>query len=266
MTNKEYREAEGISRSDLFKISKSPQHFKYEKENPSEQSKALLFGIALHSYVLEQDKFEEEYAVIPKVDRRKKEGKEIYAQFLAENEGKFFIENDDMEVIKQMAESINSVPIAKKLLEGKHEQSFFWTDEMTEEKCKCRPDILTEIGDVMVIADLKTCENARTDVFMRDAIKYGYDLQAYMYSNGVEKNIGKKCCFVFIAVEKKPPYAVNVLEADKYMILKGQDLFRELLGTYHYCKESNNWYGYNGMNGDVNNLTLPAWLLKEYEK
>lgn len=47
MTNQEYRKAEGVSRSDLFKMSKSPQHFKYEMENPSEQSKALLFGIAL---------------------------------------------------------------------------------------------------------------------------------------------------------------------------------------------------------------------------
>lgn len=266
MTNKEYREAEGISRSDLFKISKSPQHFKYEQENPSEQSKALLFGIALHSYVLEQNKFEEEYAVIPKVDRRKKEGKEIYAQFLAENEGKFFVENDDMEVIKQMAESINSVPIAKKLLEGKHEQSFFWTDDMTGEKCKCRPDILTEIGDTIIIADVKTCESAKTDTFMKKAVEYGYDLQAYMYCEGVRKSINKKCSFVFIAVEKKPPYAVNILQADEYMMLRGQDLFREYLGTYHYCKENNNWYSYNGANGDINNLSLPAWIRKDYEK
>lgn len=30
MTNKEYRQAEGISRSELFKIKRSPLHFKYE--------------------------------------------------------------------------------------------------------------------------------------------------------------------------------------------------------------------------------------------
>lgn len=89
MTNKEYREAEGISRSDLFKISRSPKHFKYEQENPAEQSKALLFGIALHSYVLEPEKFKEEYAIIPNCDKRTKAGKETYRQFLAENEGKF---------------------------------------------------------------------------------------------------------------------------------------------------------------------------------
>ncbi len=266
MTNQEYRQAVGISRSDLFKFARSPQHFKYEQENPSEQSKALLFGIALHSYILEPDKFENEYAIIPSCDKRTKAGKETYRQFLADNEGKFFIDQDDMDVIKQMADSVNGIPIARKLLEGKHEQSFFWTDDMTGEKCKCRPDILTEIGETTIIADLKTCESAQTDVFMRKAVEYGYDLQAYMYCEGVSKNINKKCCFVFIAIEKKPPYAVNILQADEYMMLRGQDLFREYLGTYHYCKESGNWFGYNGMTGDINNLTLPAWIRKDYEK
>lgn len=266
MTNKEYREAEGISRSDLFKISRSPKHFKYEQENPAEQSKALLFGIALHSYVLEPEKFKEEYAIIPNCDKRTKAGKETYRQFLSENEGKFFVEQDDMDAIMQMADSINEIPIARKLLEGKHEQSFFWTDKMTGEKCKCRPDIMTEIGGTTIIADLKTCESARTDMFMKKAVEYGYDLQAYMYCEGVSKNINKKCCFVFIAIEKKPPYAVNILQADEYMMLRGQDLFREYLGTYHYCRENNNWYGYNGINGDINSLSLPAWIRKDYEK
>lgn len=266
MSNKEYREAEGISRSDLFKISRSPLHFRHEMDNPSEQSKALLFGIALHAYILEPKEFEKEFAVIPQCDRRTKEGKEIYRQFISENEGKHFVSQDDMSVIEQMAKSVNSILIAKKLLSGKHEQSFFWKDELTGEMCKCRPDILTEINDTVIIADLKTCENAQTEVFMRDAIKYGYDLQSAMYCEGVEKNIGKKCCFVFIAIEKKEPYAVNILQADKYMMLRGKDLFREYLGIYHYCKENDNWYGYNGINGDINNLSLPAWLLKDYEK
>ena len=32
---------------------------------------------------------------------------------------------------------------------------------MTGEKCKCRPDILTEIGDTIIIADVKTCEKCK---------------------------------------------------------------------------------------------------------
>ena len=265
MTNKEYREAEGVSRSDLFKIARSPLHFKFAMDNPPEQSKALLFGIALHSYILEQEAFNEEYAVIPQCDRRTKEGKNTYANFIAENEGKFFVTTDDMEMITAMSKSINNVPIARKLLEGLHEQSFFWTDELTGEKCKCRPDILMEIGGMTIIADIKTCESAETETFMRKAIDYGYDLQAAMYCEGVKQSTGKECSFVFIAVEKSEPYAVNVMQADKLMMLRGTDKFREYIGTYHYCKANDDWFGYNGINGDINNLTLPAWLRKDYE-
>ena len=39
----------------------------------------------------------------------------------------------------------------------------------------------------------------------------------------------------------------------KYYIDKltneGYDIYRELLGTYHYCKENGNWYGYEGITG-----------------
>lgn len=265
MTNKEYREHEGISRSDLFKISKSPMHFKYEMDNPPEQSNALKFGIALHAYVLERETFENEFAVVPKCDRRTKEGKQVYSDFIANSEGKILVDSEDMEKIIAMADSIDKSPFAKILLRGAKEQSFFWTDELTGEKCKCRPDILTEISDTTIIADVKSCENAQTDVFMRKAIEYGYDMQAAMYCEGVEANIKKKCLFVFIAVEKTAPYAVNILQADKYVMLRGMDKFREYLGIYHDCKEKGNWYGYNGFSGEINNMSLPAWILKDYE-
>ena len=38
ISNKEYREREGISKSQLFTISKTPFHFKYELENKKERN------------------------------------------------------------------------------------------------------------------------------------------------------------------------------------------------------------------------------------
>ena len=100
---------------------------------------------------------------------------------------------------------------------------------------------------------------------MRSAINYGYDFQAAMYSEGVEKNIGQKPLFVFIAVEKEPPYAVNILQADDLLLRRGGDLFREYIGIYHDCKQTDNWYGYLGKFNQINTLALPAWLAKEVE-
>ena len=71
--------------------------------------------------------------------------------------------------------------------------------------------------------------------------------------------------FVFIAVEKDPPYAVNILQADELLIRRGYNLYRSLMDTYHECKMSGNWYGYLGKNNQINTLALPSWLAREVE-
>lgn len=265
MTNKEYRKADGISRSDLFKIKRSPLHFKYEMENPPEPTPALIFGQALHKYILEPEGFWNEFAVAPAVDRRTKDGKAAWSEFIELSDGKTVISLDDFESMQDMSHMVNLNKYARLLLSGKHEQSFFWTDDMTGEKCKCRPDAMYETDEIGIIVDLKSCESAETESFMRDVVKFGYDMQAAMYRKGVEINTGKKWGFVFIAVEKKPPYAVNILQADDLIFTRGNDLFRELIGIYHNCKETGDWYGYNGFSGMINNLSLPRWLAREYE-
>ena len=267
MTNAEYRSNPAISRSELFKIGKSPLHFKYERENPPEPSAALIFGQAFHKFVLEPDGFDEEFAVKPfGIDRRTRFGKEIWEKFQLVSEFKSVIDKDDMDAIVDMREALKSNRHAAALIEqGQHETPFFWTDELTGEECKCRPDILAEFNGVPIIADLKSCASADTDSFAKDVVKYGYDLQAYMYSVGVKANTGKDYQFVFIAVEKTPPYAVNVMQADKYILMRGEALFREYIGTYHDCKESGNWWSYNGHFGNINILSLPAYLRKDFE-
>ena len=84
MTNKEYRQDPGISRSDLFEMRKSPLHFQYQMTHPKEDTPALLFGRALHKMILEPGDFESEFAVCPTVNRRTKAGQEQYAAFMAE--------------------------------------------------------------------------------------------------------------------------------------------------------------------------------------
>lgn len=265
MTQKEYRAYPAISKSDLFKITKSPLHFKYYLENPEESTPSLMFGIACHKYVLENDDFWNDFTVMPNIDRRTTDGKREYASWLKENGGKIEILNDDLEKIKEMAAVVYSNKFAKRLLDGEHEKSFFWVDQDTEEECKCRPDDIVIIGDQHVLVDYKTTENAETEAFRRQAIKRGYDLQAGMYLEGYKANTGHDAAFIFIAQEKKPPYAINILQADEFMVREGKQLFHDLMEIYHDCKTTGNWYGYMGADGDVQNLGLPKWLQKEFE-
>lgn len=265
MTEQEYRSHPAISRSELFKISESPEKFKYYQEHPEKPTPALLFGQLFHAMALQPDEVWEQFAVCPNVDRRTKAGKEAFAEFQAASEGKTVVTLDMVEQAAEMCEALNRNEFVKKLLKGEKEKAFFWTDEMTGEECKCRVDALTEIGENLIIVDVKTADNAETEAFIKAAIKYGYDFQSAMYSDGVKINTGREPLFVFIVIEKKPPYAINILQADKLLIRRGYDLFREYIGIYHDCKQTGNWYGYLGKFNQINNLALPAYLAKEVE-
>lgn len=262
MTEKEYRAHPAISRSDLWRLRESPEKFRYYMGNPPEPTPALIFGQAVHKLLLQPEGFDAEFAVMPDIDRRTKAGREAYEAFLEESEGKTVITAADYEKAAAMVEKCLAAPFVEQLLSGAREEPIFWTDELTGEKCKCRPDALTEIGEDLVIADYKTCTDASTDAFMKDAFRYGYHLQAAMYSEGVLKTTGRMPLFVFIAQEKSPPYAVNVMQADNVMTDYGYDVFWTLMGLYHRCKESGKWYGYNGRDDVINNLSLPAWAVK----
>lgn len=265
MTEKEYRSHPAVSRSELWKLQESPEKYAYAKDHPEEPTPALLFGQVFHKLALEPETFSQEYAVAPKCDRRTKEGKAIWAEFQQSAADKTVVPMEMYEQASEMCKSLLAVPFAAKLLAGKREVPFFWRDDLTGEECKCRVDCLNEKFSQPIIVDLKSTTDASTEAFTKAAINYGYDLQSAMYSEGVEANLMQKPLFVFIAVEKDPPYAINILQADALLIRRGEGLYRNLLDTYHDCKLSGNWYGYLGKNNQVNTLALPSWLARDVE-
>lgn len=269
ISNKEYREREGVSSTELKKIAKSPAHYRYWKDNPQEDTPALLFGRAAHKYMLEKDDFFNEFAVAPNVDRRTKEGKVIWLKFQDDNAEKDTISIDEFQKIKDMHYVLYNTPFVAKLLSGEKELSFFHKDEETGLIIKCRPDCLTKIGDTYILIDYKTTDNADSDEFMRQAIKLMYDLQMAYYKDILEEETSKQYSVIFIAQEKSAPYCVNILEANEYFLKSGKDMYRTMLDRYVKCKKTGNWYGYTfnaetGKDG-INTLGLPNWLQKQYE-
>lgn len=276
MTEKEYRQSEGISRSELWRLRESPEKFKWYQEHPEPSTPTLVFGAAVHKLLLEPDTFDAEFAVAPECDRRTKDGRDTYNAFMAASDGKSIISLADYEKAAEMAQKALETPFVKKLLDGEHEKPFYWVDDLTGELCKIRVDCISTIGGRPVIVDYKSAADASTDGFTRSAVNYGYTFQSGMYLEGVCQNLyhksilsllgtGEAPIFVFIVQEKNPPYSVNICQADDLFVKYGYDIFRELLGLYKDCKESNNFFGYLGKYDVINNLSLPAWLAKEME-
>ena len=268
-TNNEYHGFKGaLSKSRLAKMSICPQYFKWCEDNPQPETEDLIVGSAFHKLVLEFDDFYDEFAIAPIVNRRTNAGKEQLAQFEEENYGKKIITIEQFEMIYGMREAVVSNKYANALLKGEHENSFYTTDDLTGEAIKARLDCWRKVEDRVVITDLKSCKSALYEDFMRDVVKYGYDLQAYMYCLIASKVLGvpiENVDFVFVAVEKKCPYLINILQADSMVLQRGEMLFRRYIGTYHDCKETNEWYGLNGRYGYINNLSLPDYIIKKGE-
>lgn len=268
-TNAQYHSnTSAISKSRLANMSLCPAYFKWCEENPQEMSRDLLLGSAFHKLVLEPDTFDEEFVVAPTFDRRTKEGKPAYNEFMAQvGETLHIVTQEQYDTICGMRDSLMMNKYARQLIKGNREQSIYFTDELTGEACKCRPDIWRMVGkDRAVIVDLKSTRSARAEKFMHDIVDYNYDLQTYMYRLGISLETGipiENIDFVFIPVEKKAPYLINIFQADHLILERGEQLFRRYIGEYHDCKQTGNWYGLNGKFDTINNITLPNYLLRE---
>ena len=264
MSNKSYHERPEISKSDLDLLARSPALFKMKDELKKPPSEALILGSAVHKLVLEREDFSKEFCLEPKVDRRTKEGKAIYKNFLEKLGDRMPISWDSAKTAIKMAAKVVSKKATTELLkDGLAEQSYF--SQIEGVAVKCRPDFYNE--KMGIIIDLKTTSDASPTGFTKTIGKLNYHVQAAFYSD-ILRSLGKKVDnFVFIAIETEYPYCMGFYDLDYIAIEKGRETYLKLLERYKFCKKHNKWWGYAKRNGNkieaVQTLSLPTWKFYE---
>ncbi len=258
LTNAEYHARPEVSKSGLDLVHRSPLHYWNRYLNPYREAEppteAMVLGSALHTRVLEPHLFDDEYAVAPHCDRRTKEGKMIWADFEQQAAGKTLLKADDALRIQYMADAVRQHRAASFLLTmpGKAEQSYFWTDDGTGEKCKCRPD--WHSADGKIIVDVKTTEDASPAKFLRSSVLgWRYHVQAAFYMQGLPTAE----VFLFACVEKKPPFAVAVYSLPPALVERGLREAKADLGLIAACRAADDWPSYSE---EIEELPLPKWL------
>lgn len=223
---------------------------------PPEQTAAMRLGTLVHLAILEPDVFATQCRVAPIVDRRTKAGKEIAAQFEAENSGKIIITNEENEITARIVEAVESSTKAKQLLvmDGDVETSIRWRDRESGIKCKCRPDKFSSSG---LIIDLKTTRDASPRGFARSCAALGYHRQAAWYLDGAREVLDANHNFAFIAVETAYPWTVAVYELDRDAIELGRNENRTAIMQVRDCMRSGDWREPHEKR--VNLLSLPKW-------
>lgn len=258
--NEEYHGyKEFISASNLKDLIKKPYMF----FNPIDREDNYNFDIGsmIHCLILEPENFDKEFAVAPKVDLRTTKGKKVWADFVAEHDGKIIIKSDDYENCSALAKSVLANEYVQKLLEGGvSEVSMFREMEFdgVMYKGKCRPD--RYIPDRRTIVDVKSCVDASPKAFARDIAKFGYHIQAPWY-----KELSNVDTFIFLAVEKTAPYMVGIYELDLTDEELGLDLCKKAL-LISRQPENYEVPMYKGKRGEiVQTIMLPSWVHYENE-
>lgn len=242
-----------LSWSSLKHYDRCPAHWRWAQENPQPPTPAMILGSALHCMVLEPDEYPKRYVVAPEVDRRTKAGREFWAEFEAENAGREILTPDQQKQVNGMAAAIRDSRAGRLVsLCGERELVLDWTDEETGQDCTGRIDA---VADGFAL-DIKTTDNAEVHHFSRAIANNLYHGQAAFYLDALAAWERPVTHFLFVAVEKNPPYCARMFLASEAMIEAGRALYRRLLRLHAECMERGEWPGYDGA---ITNIDLPKW-------
>jgi len=241
--NDTYHQGPGISSTDLGKLSISPAHYQHwlATKDSTETSDTFWIGIALHQLVLEPHDFDKNFVILEPGQRRTSRIQNTPPIQLTRAQGT---------VVLGMAAAVNAHPVARNLLRGVIEHSFYWIDPETKLLCKCRPDCINL--ELNVIVDLKSCSDASYEGFKRAIGANRYFAQDAYYRWGVSEALKQShndeftapTGFVFVAVEKIPPYEIGLYSVEASGKELGLDLVKSELKQIRKCTDSGCWPGY----------------------
>ncbi len=255
MSFEDYKRAPGMNKHGLDNIHKSPATYLFERRYPRPSTPAMMFGSALHCLVLEpeefpkiyiQDKFSGSYSKEAKAWRKEMEkaGKLTISTKADETKGPWGV--SDWDQLHLMRDSVMANPFAEAMINtARVELTLFWIDQDTKRLCKGRLDGYSE-GHFLMF-DLKTANDASCGGFQRAVHEYRYDVQDAWYQDGARECGLRSDGFVFLCVEKDPPYLTACYTITPEWRRQGRAKYRQDMDTYQRCLKADEWPGYEPM-------------------
>lgn len=213
LIKEDYWKVKALNKSFLSNFYVSPAHAYTYKE-----TKAKGDGKLFHELVLEPEEFNRHY-VVTNYNLSTKEGR----KFKEENKDKEIIKVWDFDKFSRMKENLlcnqfrhnlHTTNFGNIINNGIIEQGILATSVIDdiEFSIKIKPDIIYEFDDMIYVFDLKTVETANIKRFSYDALNYKYHWQDSLYTEIVYHHYEKTVRFIFVLVEKSPPFGVRYVE------------------------------------------------------
>jgi len=245
-----------LTSSYLKEFDKSPAlcHGTMTGKYMREETPALEFGTKFHSFILERDKFHEDYANEPDSENFPNARGDVTSKFRLTTAYKEWKEDlgekkvispNDLDLLKTLNESIKSHPIAKKMLSNGCSEHVIRV-ELHGVMCQIRID---QYNPDWGIIDLKSCVNL--DKFEYDIPKFGYTTSGAFYRS-VFQAASKEFFppnYYLVAVEKNPPYRTGVWKMSEDVMDMCEKMNTKNIKHFKECTESGVWpLGFEEMN------------------
>ena len=238
-----------LSASGAKVLLRSPARFAWERDHPTPTTDALEIGSAVHSFILGSGPTVSEVKADSWRTKAAQEERDAHRRA-----GMIPLLTADFERALRVATAVSRHPLAGQIItEGQAESSMYWIDSDTGITCRGRIDFLR----ANAIVDVKTTIDATPEAFRKSIANFGYDVQAAHYQDGIEALTGDRLPFVFVVVEKTPPYLVGVYQLDDDWLAHGADQIRQARRIYADCEAADDW---PGLPLEIVTLTPPRWL------
>jgi hypothetical protein len=251
----DYYANRALSHSKLSCLAQNPMEFRmrYVDDPPSlppKESDAFAMGHAVHCLALEPESFSDRFFVLPKIDRRTKEGKAAYAEIQEASKSKTLLDGDDYADAIACVQALNNHAEFAAIMAQPRRVEVPFEFDLFGHRFKAKPDCI--VDSMRLIIDIKTTDDASPHRWQWPAVDYGYHRQAFIYrkameSASLEASRWEDYRFIFAVVEKpKPstrgiPPTVALYELDADTLNMGYQDTRNLVVEYETRLETNNW-------------------------
>ena len=167
-----------------------------------------------------------------------------------------------LEDMSGMIESLMAHEKIRRIVESSVKQeSAFCKDPDTGLMRKVRPDArCVDNQDRIIIADLKSTfrGGAVISTWQQHCARMAYHIQDSFYSD-VYTDLMAPPFFVFMVVERKPPYACRMFQLDRAGKRFAREKYKRALEKFRQCEDSGVWPGYGD---EIVTVSLPTWELR----
>lgn len=265
MPDKVYRalDAAHYSTLKLLCYGQTLLHARHAMLNPTPSTPDQIIGQAFHVQLLEAATFPERYYTTPVPRKSRNAFKEEVAKA---GDRQILTAADALQVL-QMVESILAHPRYGQLLRRAYDfeacavapvQLLPATvgKDATTVPVKAKLDYYAE--DIATVVDPKTCQDASPAGFSKAIARFGYHIQATLYTIVMEALGLPVKHWVWIAIEKKEPYACAFHRCPDHIIEQTRPAVMLALEKMAAAYHADRWPGYSD---DIEDIDLPPWAL-----